>query len=215
VAENTRILIVDDHAIVRSGLTSILAGENNMHIIGEAADGHEAIAKAAALKPDVILLDILMPRCTGLEALPVIREKAPDSKILMLTVSAEEKDLFTALKYGAQGYLLKGSGITEVVSAIRRVADGEVILSAQMAASLVAEFRQRQSNKEDIDLSPREMEVLKLVGDGLTNSEIAEKMFLGESTVRTYLSRLLDKLQLRNRAAAVAYATKRGLSSSK
>ena len=215
MAENTRILIVDDHAIVRSGLTSILAGENNMHIIGEAADGHEAIAKAAALKPDVILLDILMPRCTGLEALPVIREKAPDSKILMLTVSAEEKDLFTALKYGAQGYLLKGSGITEVVSAIRRVADGEVILSAQMAASLVAEFRQRQSNKEDIDLSPREMEVLKLVGDGLTNSEIAEKMFLGESTVRTYLSRLLDKLQLRNRAAAVAYATKRGLSSSK
>ncbi|APV44352.1 DNA-binding response regulator, NarL/FixJ family [Dehalogenimonas formicexedens] len=215
MAENTRILIVDDHAIVRSGLTSILAGEDKMHIIGEAADGNEAITKATALQPDVILLDILMPRCTGLEALPVIREKAPAARILMLTVSAEEKDLFTALKYGAQGYLLKGSGITEVVSAIRRVASGEVILSPQMAGSLVSEFRQRQANKEDIDLSPREMEVLKLVGDGLTNSEIAEKMFLGESTVRTYLSRLLDKLQLRNRAAAVAYATRRGLSSNK
>ena len=215
MAENTRILIVDDNAVVRSGLSSIIAGEDKMHIIGEAADGNEAITKAAALQPDVILLDILMPRCTGLEALPVIREKAPNSKILMLTVSAEEKDLFTALKYGAQGYLLKGSGIGDVVSAIRRVADGEVILSPQMAGSLVAEFRQRQSNKEDIDLSPREMEVLKLVGDGLTNTEIAEKMFLGESTVRTYLSRLLDKLQLRNRAAAVAYATRRGLSSEK
>ncbi|PPD58842.1 response regulator [Dehalogenimonas etheniformans] len=215
MSENTRILIVDDHAIVRSGLTSILAGEEKMHIIGEAADGNEAIAKSTALQPDVILLDILMPRCTGLEALPVIREKAPGARILMLTVSAEEKDLFTALKYGAQGYLLKGSGITDVVSAIRRVANGEVILSPQMAGSLVSEFRQRQANKEDIDLSPREMEVLKLVGDGLTNSEIAEKMFLGESTVRTYLSRLLDKLQLRNRAAAVAYATRRGISSNK
>jgi two-component system NarL family response regulator len=131
----------------------------------------------------------------------------------MLTVSAEEKDLFTALKFGAQGYFLKGSGIGEVISAIKRVAAGEVILSPQMAGSLVSEFRQRQSNKEDIDLSPREMEVLKLVGDGMTNAEIAEKLFLGESTVRTYLSRLLDKLQLRNRAAAVAYATRRGLSS--
>ena len=208
-----RILIVDDHAIVRSGLHSILSGEDGIRIIGEAADGNEAIAKAAALQPDVVLLDILMPRCTGLEALPVIREKAPAARVLMLTVSAEEKDLFTALKFGAQGYLLKGSGIGDVVSAIKRVASGEVILSPQMAGSLVSEFRQRQSNKEDIDLSPREMEVLKLVGDGLTNAEIAEKLFLGESTVRTYLSRLLDKLQLRNRAAAVAFATRRGLCS--
>jgi two-component system NarL family response regulator len=215
MAETTRVLIVDDHAIVRSGLLSILAGEKNIHVVGEATDGNEAIARAAALQPNVILLDILMPRCTGLEALPVIREKAPDSKILMLTVSAEEKDLFTALKFGAQGYLLKGSGIGEVVSAIRRVASGEVILSPQMAGSLVSEFRQRQSNKEDIDLSPRELEVLKLVGDGMTNAEIAEKLFLGESTVRTYLSRLLDKLQLRNRAAAVAFATRRGLCSDK
>jgi two-component system NarL family response regulator len=213
MAENTRILIVDDHAIVRSGLISILAGEDKIRVVGEATDGNEAIAKATALQPDVILLDILMPRCTGLEALPVIREKAPDTRILMLTVSAEEKDLFTALKFGAQGYLLKGSGIGEVIGAIKRVAAGEVILSPQMAGSLVSEFRQRQSNKEEIDLSPRELEVLKLVGDGMTNAEIAEKLFLGESTVRTYLSRLLDKLQLRNRAAAVAYATRRGLSS--
>jgi DNA-binding NarL/FixJ family response regulator len=211
MAENTRILIVDDHAIVRSGLISILAGEDKIQVVGEATDGNEAIAKATALQPDVILLDILMPRCTGLEALPVIREKAPDTRILMLTVSAEEKDLFTALKFGAQGYLLKGSGIGEVIGAIKRVAAGEVILSPQMAGSLVSEFRQRQSNKEEIDLSPRELEVLKLVGDGMTNAEIAEKLFLGESTVRTYLSRLLDKLQLRNRAAAVAYATRRGL----
>jgi len=209
--ENIRILIVDDHAVVRSGLLSILSGEDDIHVVGEATDGQEAVAKASALYPDVILLDILMPRCSGLEAIPIIREKAPEAKVLMLTVSAEEKDLFTALKYGAQGYLLKGAGIGEVVSAVRKVAAGEVILSPQMASSLVSEFRQRQNNKEEVDLSPREMEVLKLVGDGMTNAEIAEKLFLGESTVRTYLSRLLDKLHLRNRAAAVAYATRRGI----
>jgi DNA-binding NarL/FixJ family response regulator len=214
MAQHIRVLVVDDHAIVRSGLQAILAEEENIKIVGEAADGNEAISKATSIKPDVILLDNLMPRCTGLEALPVIREKAPDAKVLMLTVSDQEKDLFTALKFGAQGYLLKDSGISEVVSAIRRVAAGEVILSPLMAASLVSEFRQRQSNKEEIDLSAREMEVLKLVGEGLTNGEIAEKLFLGESTVRTYLSRLLDKLQLRNRAAAIAFATRKGLSSS-
>ncbi|MEN8614670.1 response regulator transcription factor [Dehalogenimonas sp. THU2] len=211
MSKNIRILIVDDHAIVRSGVLSILSGEEDIRVVGEASDGHEAIAKAEALQPDVILLDILMPRCSGLEALPFIKEKAPDARMLMLTISTDEKDLFTALKYGAQGYLLKGSGIGEVVSAVRRVATGEVILSPQMACSLVTEFRQRQTNKEELDLSPREMEVLKLVGDGLTNGEIAEKLFLGESTVRTYLSRLLDKLHLRNRAAAVAYATRHGL----
>ncbi|KTB47967.1 response regulator [Dehalogenimonas alkenigignens] len=213
MSETTRVLVVDDHAIVRSGLSSILAGESAIKIVGEATDGKEAIAKAAALQPDVILLDILMPRCTGLEALPLIREKAPEAKVLMLTVSNEEKDLFTALKYGAQGYVLKGAGIAEVVNAIKRIAAGEVILSPQMAGSLVSEFRQRQNSKEEMDLSPRELEVLKLVGEGLTNAEIAEKLFLGESTVRTYLSRLLDKLHLRNRAAAVAYATRRGMTS--
>ncbi len=211
--ETIRVLIVDDHAIVRSGLLSILSGEDDIRVVGEATDGNEAIAMAASLQPHVVLMDILMPRCSGLEALPVIKEKAPGAKVLMLTISTEEKDLFTALKFGAQGYLLKGAGIAEVVTAIRRVAAGEVTLSPQMAGSLVSEFRQRQNNKEDVDLSPREMEVLKLVGDGLTNAEIAEKLFLGESTVRTYLSRLLDKLQLRNRAAAVAYATRRGLCS--
>jgi DNA-binding NarL/FixJ family response regulator len=213
MANNIRVLIVDDHAIVRSGLLSILSSEDNIKVVGEAADGNEAVAKAAALQPDIILMDIQMPRCTGLEALPIIRGNSPDSKILILTVSAEEQDLFTALKFGAQGYLLKGSSVNEVINAIRRLALGEVILSPQMAGSLVSEFRQRQNNKDEIDLSTREMEVLKLVGDGLTNSEIAEKLFLGESTVRTYLSRILDKLHLRNRAAAVAFATRRGLAS--
>jgi DNA-binding NarL/FixJ family response regulator len=213
MANNIRVLIVDDHAIVRSGLLSILSSEDNIKVVGEAADGNEAVAKATSLQPDIILMDIQMPRCTGLEALPIIIGNCPNSKILILTVSAEEQDLFTALKFGAQGYLLKGSSVNEVINAIRRLALGEVILSPQMAGSLVSEFRQRQNNKDEIDLSTREMEVLKLVGDGLTNSEIAEKLFLGESTVRTYLSRILDKLHLRNRAAAVAFATRRGLAS--
>ncbi len=212
MAKVTRVFIVDDHAIVRCGLINIIAGNSDICIAGEAADGIDAVDKAEELQPDVVLLDILMPRRTGLEALPLLKEKVPNAKILMLTVSAEEKALFTALKFGAQGYLLKGTSIKEVLNAIRRVAAGEVILSPQMAQSLVSEFRQKQANDPSGDLSAREMEVLKAVGDGMTNTEIAEKLFLGESTVRTYLCRLLDKLQLRNRSAAVAYATRQGLS---
>jgi len=209
----TTVLVADDHAIVRRGLVTILSGELSIKVAGEASDGDEAVAKVAELKPDVVIMDIQMPRRSGLEALQLIRERSPGTKVLMLTVCAEEKDLFAALKLGAQGYVLKGAGINEVVSAVKRIAAGEVIFSPRMAEALVSEFRRNQNkNRDQAELSRREIEVLKLIGDGLTNGEIAEKLFLSETTVRTYLSRILDKLQLRNRSAAVAFATRQGMS---
>ncbi len=208
MAEPIRVLVVDDHAVVRSGLANILGAESDINIVGEARDGLEAINKALELKPDVILMDIFMPGLSGLEATVAIRQSLPDTRILILTVSEREEDLFQALRLGAQGYLLKSATITEVVEAVRTTAAGEAMLSPHIATRLVAEFRERADEPR---LSDRETEVLQLVGEGLTNTEIAHRLFIGESTVRTYLHRLLDKLQLRNRAEAVAYATRHHL----
>ena len=205
MAESTRVLIVDDHSVVRSGLASILEPEPDIQIIGEAKDGIEAIDKAIELKPDIILMDIFMPRCNGLEAIIAIRELLPSVQVLILTVSDREEDLFQALRLGAQGYLLKSTDIAEVVDAVRRTAAGEAMLSGHMAARLVAEFREKADEPK---LSTREMEVLQRLAQGLTNTEIAKQLFLSESTVRTYLRRLLDKLHLRNRAEATAYAVR-------
>jgi len=200
-----RVLIVDDHAVVRAGLTKILATEPGIAIVGEAGDGLEAIKKALELRPDVILMDIFMPHCSGLEATVVIRQQLADARLLILTVSDREEDLLQALRFGAQGYLLKSAAITEVAEAVRRVAAGEAMLSPHIITRLVAEFR----GKSDVPaLSAREGEVLELLAGGLTNSEIASRLILGESTVRTYLRRLLDKLQLKNRSEAVAYAAR-------
>ncbi len=208
MAEAITVLLVDDHAVVRAGLTNILRAESDIKIVGEARDGLEAISKAIELKPDVILMDIFMPGCSGVEAMVAIRQEIPSANVLILTVSEREEDLFQAVRLGAQGYLLKNADVNEVVNAVRRVAAGEVILSPTIAAKLVAEFREKADEPK---LSPREMEVLRLVGEGLTNTEIANRLFVSESTVRTYLRRLLDKLHLRNRSEATAYATRHHL----
>ena len=205
MAEVIRVLIADDHAVVRSGLTNILGAEPDINIVGEASDGLEAIDKALELKPDVIVMDIFMPGCSGLEAVVAIKEKLPEAKVLILTISDREEDVFQALRLGAQGYLWKSVTITQVAEAVRLTAAGEAMLSPHIASRLVAEFRERADEPK---LSSREAEVLQLVGDGLTNTEIGERLFISESTVRTYLSRLLDKLHLRNRAEAVAYAAR-------
>lgn len=210
MAEPIRVLLVDDHPVVRTGLTNILGVESDINIVGEARDGSEAISKAPELKPDVILMDIFMPQCSGLEAIVAIKESLPSAKVLILTISEREEDLFQALRLGAQGYLLKSATTTEVVDAVRRIAAGEAILSPSVAARLIAEFREKV---DELPLSTRETEVLRLLGEGLTNSEIANCLFIGESTVRTYLSRLLDKLHLKNRAEATVYAARHHLSS--
>ena len=205
MAEAIRVLIVDDHAVVRAGLAKILGAESDITIVGEAEDGLEAIEKAVELKPDVILMDIFMPRCTGLEATVAIKQKLADARLLILTVSEREEDLLQALRFGAQGYLLKSATITEVADAVRMVAAGEAMLSPHIVTRLVTEFR---GKADEPALSEREAEVLQLLGEGLTNTEIARRLFIGESTVRTYLRRLLEKLQLKNRGEAIAYAAR-------
>jgi len=208
MGEAIKVLIVDDHAVVRDGLAKILGAESDIAIVGEAKDGLEAIKKAVALKPDVILMDIFMPYCTGLEATVAIRQKIADARLLILTVSEREEDLLQALRFGAQGYLLKSATITEVADAVRMVAAGEAMLSPHIVTRLVAELREKT---DEPALSTREVEVLQLLGEGLTNTEIASRLFIGESTVRTYLRRLLEKLHLKNRAEAIAYAARHHL----
>lgn len=203
-----RVLIADDHAVVRRGLVSILGAEPDINIVGEARDGLEAINQAVELEPDVILMDILMPGCGGLEATAALAHLS-QTRVLILTVSDREEDLFQAVRFGARGYLLKSASIDEIVAAIRRVAEGEAILSPYIAGKLLDHFRRGQS--PNASLSTRETEVLALVGEGLTNREIADRLIIAESTVKTYLQRLLDKLHLENRAQAIAYAVSHGL----
>ncbi len=204
-----RVMIVDDHAVVRAGLNQILSAESDIQIVAEAGNGLEAIDRAIERQPQVILQDIYMPGCNGLEAMLAIKEKARSIKFLIMTVSESEDDLFRAIKYGAEGYLLKSASIKEVADAVRRTAAGEAILSPKMAALLMAEFRDK--SEPGFKLSDREKEVLDLVGEGMTNLEIAERLFIGESTVRTHLQRLLEKLHLKNRAEAIAYASRRSI----
>jgi len=204
-----RILLVDDHAVVRSGLSRIFERETSLRIVGEAADGQEAIRKAQELQPDVILMDIMMPVCSGLEALPLILEKSPGSRVVFLTVSEEEADFLQAVRLGARGYLSKSASPEEVLQAVKRVANGESIISPHLTNLLMEEMRQKSSL--EALLSPREKEILQLVGQGLTNAEIAQRLFIGETTVRTHLQRLLAKLKLKNRAEAIAYALRHNL----
>lgn len=208
MAEQIKVLVADDHAVVRAGLATILGEQPDITIVGEAGDGLEATSKVLELKPDVILMDIIMPKCSGIDAMIAIRDRMPDARVLILTVSESEENLFRALRFGAQGYLLKSANIDEVADAVRKVAAGEVMLSPNIVTRLIAEFRQKIDEPK---LSTREMEVLQLLGQGLTNTQIASQLFISESTVRTYLRRLIDKLHLSHRSEAMAYAIRQGI----
>lgn len=208
MAEQIKVFVADDHAVVRAGLATILGEQPDITIVGEAEDGFEATSKVLELKPDVILMDILMPKCNGLDAMIAIRDRMPDARVLILTVSESEDNLFRALRFGAQGYLLKSANIDEVADAVRKVAAGEVMLSPHIITRLIAEFRQKIDEPK---LSSREMEVLQLLGEGLTNTQIASQLFISESTVRTYLRRLMDKLHFSHRTEAMAYALRQGI----
>lgn len=203
MAEPVRIMIVDDHAVVRSGLKRILETEPGITTVAEASNGLEAINKAVELKPDIILMDIFMPRCSGLDAMLRIKERLTDARIIILTVSEQEEHLVKALMSGAMGYLVKGSSESEVLEAVRRAAAGEIMLSPDMVTKLVAEFRAKAAGSR---LSRREAEVLQLLGEGLTNSGIARRLFVDVSTVKTYVSRIMTKLHLRNRAEVILFS---------
>ena len=209
MTDRIKVLIADDHAVVREGIAALLNDEPDINIVAKVSNGNEAISKTIELKPDVIIIDISMPVCSGLEATSAISQQSPETKVLIFTISDKEEDLFQAVKYGARGYLLKSANLEEITKAIRQIHNGEAILSSYVAGKLLDEFRKNRTDGNP--LSQREGEVLALVGEGLTNREIAEKLVVSPGTVKTYLQRILEKLHLNNRAEAMAYALKRGL----
>ncbi len=210
------VLVVDDHALFRRGIAAVLNSQPELKLVGEAADGLEALEKARQLKPDVILMDLNMPRCSGLEATQALQAEMPQLHVLVLTVSEMEADLFAAVKFGATGYLLKKAEPEELVHAIIAIAQGGVIVSPLMATKLLTEFKHlatgvKKGAGDKDELSPREAEVLQLVAQGSPNKEIADALFISENTVKSHLSSIMEKLHLANRSQAAAYAIQRGL----
>lgn len=213
--EPIRAIVVDDQELFRRGLVMLLGQEADIEVVGEADDGVTGSELAASAAPDVVLLDVRMPRRSGIEACRAIKEAVPSAKILMLTVSDEEADLYEAVKNGAAGYLLKDSSIEDVAQAIRVVHDGQSLISPSMAVKLIDEFK--QISKPDrhqvsgLRLTDRELEVLRLVAKGLNNRAIAKELFISENTVKNHIRNILEKLQLHSRMEAVMYAVREKL----
>jgi two-component system response regulator NreC len=210
-----RVLLVDDHMVVRIGLKALLEQEADIEVVGEAGDGVEGLAQAIALRPDVVVMDISMPRMDGLEATRRIRRDCPSSQVLILTVHAQERYLFPVLKAGAAGYVLKSTVDTELLDAIRTVAAGAAFLYPSATRLLLEDYvnhLQRSAESDAFEsLSEREREVLKLLALGHTAGQIAEKLVLSAKTVETYRSRIMEKLGLSSRVDLVQYALARGL----
>ncbi len=210
-----RVLLADDHAVLRAGLKLLLSAQPDIEVVGEAADGGEAMAKARALRPDVILMDLTMPGIGGSEATGRIKDENPGIKVLVLTVHDDPSYLRQLLMAGASGYVVKKSADADLLSAIRAAHRGEVFLDSSLAGGLVDEVIRPRGPRRPRDayetLSDREREVLKWVARGHTNQEIAEKLFLSVKTIETYRARLAEKLGLRGRAELVRFAMERGL----
>ena len=190
-----KVLVVDDEPVVRDGLTKILGSEPYFAVVGTTG-GSDAIERAVKTQPDIMLLDIFMPNISGLELMPEIKEKLPDTKVVLLTVSDDEDDLLSALRLGAQGYLLKSSNVDVIVDGVRRIAAGEIVLSSKMLYKLAADIQ--HGGKKD-RLSIRESSVLELVREGMTNVDIARQLKIQESTVKSHVHSLLRKLHFKNR----------------
>lgn len=207
-----RVLLADDHNVVRGGIRVLIESEEGIEVIDEAADGVEAVLKARSLNPDVILLDLQMPRKTGIEAIEEIKQENPTAKILVLTSYSDDDKVFAAIKAGALGYLLKESSTQELIQAIRDVYHGESSLHPIIARKLIRELnRPSLLPPADEPLTEREVEVLILVARGLPNQDIANSLYISERTVRTHVSNMLSKLHLANRTQAALYALKEGL----
>lgn len=211
-----RILLVDDHILFRKGVAAVISSHPDLQVVGEAGDGFEAIERARETVPDVILMDVNMPQCTGLEAAKFIKQEMPHVRIIMLTVSETDHDLFTAIKNGAEGYLLKNlepSQLFEMLDCVRR---GEAAVSGSLAAKILNEFRRPQKDSNSPsgtrnDLTSRETQVLELIVQGQTNREIAAGLSIAEDTVKIHLRNILEKLHLQNRIQAAVYAVRQGL----
>ncbi len=214
-SEPIRVLVVDDQELFRRGLTMLLSSEEGIEVVGEAGDGIEGTTLAESVAPDVVLLDVRMPRRSGIEACLAIKASVPSAKIIMLTVSDEEADLYEAVKSGAAGYLLKDSSIEEVAQAVRVVSEGQSLISPSMAVKLIDEFKQMSRPEKGqvpgMRLTDRELEVLRLVATGMNNREIAKQLVISENTVKNHVRNILEKLQLHSRMEAVMYAVKEKL----
>jgi NarL family two-component system response regulator LiaR len=214
MTEEIDVLIADDHAVVREGLRTLINTEPGMKVVGEAADGVEAVQKAISLQPDVILLDMVMPHKDGLAAIQEIKQHQPQAHILVLTSFADDDKVFPAIKAGALGYLLKNASPQRLLKAIRDVHQGEPSLSPAIAKKLMLEMQRPPElppTKEP--LTERELDVLHLIAQGLSNQDIASQLVIGEGTVRTHVSNILAKLHLANRTQAALYALREGLTS--
>ena len=208
------VLLVDDHEVVRRGIGALLATEDSVSVVGEAANGEEAIAQAAELEPDVILMDLEMPGLGGIEAIERIVGSDPKARILVLTSFAADDKVFPAIKAGASGYLLKDTGPEDLVKAIQQVDRGESSLNPTIARKLLREVSQPAAGKQTADpLTERELEVLGLIAKGKSNHEIADELVISDATVRTHVSNILGKLHLASRTQAALYALREGLAS--
>jgi two-component system response regulator NreC len=206
-----RVLLADDHAIVREGVRLILNAQPDMEVIGEASNGDEALRLAHTLKPDLVLMDIGMPGKNGLDATRALKETQPNTPVLILTMHEDEDYFFRVLAAGASGYVLKGAGSDELLNAIRAVRQGGVYLYPTMAKKLVGDYLKAQDTGASDPLTPREREVLKLIAAGKTNREIAEALVLSLNTVQTHRLHIMEKLNLHNRTELIKYAMRRGL----
>jgi two-component system, NarL family, nitrate/nitrite response regulator NarL len=210
-----RILLVDDHSLFRSGIKSLLESQEEFEVIGEASDGLEGVKRAKQLKPDLVLMDLHMPGTSGLEALHMLSEDLPDTKVLMLTVSEDAQDLMQALQSGARGYLLKNIEIDFLVDSIHKAINGESVMSPQLSSALIDAIRKPiikdEPDKQVIKLTPRESEIIGMLAGGESNKSIARTLDLAESTVKIHVQGILRKLNISSRVQAAVYASEHGL----
>lgn len=216
-----KLMLVDDHPLFIEGLQYLL-GTYGIEVSGVANNGNEALVKVRILKPDIILMDIKMPGCSGIDVLKLIKAEMPEIKIVMLTTSEEDEDLFDAVRYGASGYLLKSTNARELVGMLSNLEKGEVPLSPGLAARLIKEFRRSSTNKgkilensmeagKEVGLSARQLEILELVASGMTYKEVGDTLGITERTLKYHMGRIIDLLHLENRTQVIAYAAKMGL----
>ncbi len=215
--ERIRILIADDHELFRRGLRMVLEDEDDIEVVGEAGDGKTAVQIVRDEAPDVVVMDVRMPVLSGIDAARQMKEENPSVKVLMLTISDDEDDLYQAIKAGANGYLLKEISIDEIGNAVRSVHGGQSLISPSMASKLLNEFAsmiKKEEEKAQVPtprLTPREMEVLQHVAQGMNNREIAKALFISENTVKNHVRNILEKLHLHSRMEAVVYAVREKL----
>ena len=210
-----RIVLTDDHVLFRKGVAAVLAARPEYQVVGEAGDGQEAIELARATRPDLVLMDLAMPKCSGLEATRAIKEEMPQTKIIVLTVSDTEHDLFEAIKNGADGYLLKNIQPAQLYAMLDGLQRGEAPITGVLASKILKEFREPEEHSPTADgqnrLSERETQVLALIVQGRTNKEIATALSVAEDTVRSHVRQILEKLHLQNRVQAAVYAVQQGM----